>query len=129
MTKISMATKITTVSKPAIILKRRDIKEGFSKKEKSFGPLKNQPNKLEKREVKKEKHKSTTGEKAVASFLKDEENIKNWSLKLKSGYLPSHLELLEIQGLVYKNLQKVELASKIIQSLQQTMNSLKQTQL
>ncbi len=61
--------------------------------------------------------------------LKEEQQLKAWEQRLARGYLPTDLELLKIQRLVYRTTQRVELASKLITSVIQSLNQLKQTPL
>jgi hypothetical protein len=94
----------------------------IKKEVKTFGPL---SNKIEKKPA-----NSTINslKKLSMNFLENEKKLNKFTEKLIAGYTPNTNELLAIQKLTFDNIQKVELVSKLISSLMNTLKTLKQTQ-
>ncbi len=95
------------------------------KKSCKFGPL--HSNKIDKQIINPEKKVNFTN--MMTGVLKDENKIEQWIEKLKRGYVPETSEIVEMQTLVYENTKKLQLMSKLIETLQSTLKRLKQTQI
>ncbi len=78
----------------------------------------------------------STGSSPLASILSygkeimaQEQELNTWKERLRRGYTPAPAEVLTIQSLMFSVSQRVELASRVVASVQNLLNTLKQTPL
>ena len=65
----------------------------------------------------------------VSDILKTEKEINKWVTKLKKGYSPNLAETIQIQQLIYNGNQKIELLSKVLESINNSIKTLERMQL